>query len=421
MKHISIALVFVFAGLYLNCAHNVAGNSTQTGNPTVSAMLYNPGGSPAVNASVHFFKSSDDPRNNNGDSTETDNHGNYAIHLDTGVYNIIAHGDSGMAFQDSIKVIKGDTIKPHTDTLKAPGTIKGVVQLQPGDDARTVFILFMGTHTFTLPSDDTGHFTTDNMAAGTYNVRILTTTPNYKVLDTSLTVSAGTQSILHQPIMLQYTGIPVPTGLTISYDTLKQLVALTWNKPTNGRTVQSYTVYRKRSDSTSFGPLKSGIADTIYRDSTAIQDQTYNYRVAAVDIQETEGVKSVIDSVTIQPAFFIADTIFKAQGQAWIYAAEIDAQGNYVVVNGTAYQPSPARIERYSPSGTLINSWNIPDGVEEQYVFNCLAVGDSNTIFAITKNDTVIRYDTAGKILTQFQYPGTAEGISLFADTVYRR
>ena len=47
-----------------------------------------------------------------------------------------------------------------------------------------------------MPVDAIGNFTTANMAAGNYSVRIITTTPNYKVLDTNLSVIAGTANVL---------------------------------------------------------------------------------------------------------------------------------------------------------------------------------------------------------------------------------
>jgi hypothetical protein len=84
---------------------------------------------------------------------------------------------------------------------------------------------------------------------------------------------------------------------------------LNWNRPTTGRPVTSYTVYRKRSDSTSFAILKSGVADTVYKDSTGVQDQTYEYMIAAVDTNNTEGVKSAGKIKSITSAFPLIDSI----------------------------------------------------------------------------------------------------------------
>jgi hypothetical protein len=424
MKKSLFLFAFLFALLPLfivKCSKNIAGG-TEVGNPRISAMLYNPGGSPAVHAKIRFFPINYNPRTGGltVDSTITDTLGNYSAKLDVGTYNILASSDSGFAYQDSIKMVKDTIAYPPADTLKAPGSIRGKIRLKPGDDARTVFIIFMGTNIWNMAEDSIGNFTVANMAEGSYRVRILTTLDAYVPKDTVLSIIAGRIDTLPHDIVLQNTGIPGQIGLAINYDTLKQIVILSWNKPTDGRKVAGYNIYRQFMGSTdsSLVKVRSTWTDTVFYDTTGIQNQTYEYRVAAVDTQGTEGVKSVIASVMIQSAFYIADTILKAQGQAWIYAAEMDGQGNYVIVNGTAYVATPAHIERYTPSGTLINSWSIPGGIEQRNVYNCLAMGDSNTIFVVTKNNMIIHYDTAGTILSQFQ-AGSVRGFSLFRDTLY--
>lgn len=197
-----------------------AGNGSHTGNPAVSAMLYNPGGSPAAHAKVRFYPVNYNPQTGGlakalaatVDSTTTDARGNYIANLDTGTYNVLASGDSGVVYQDSITVTKGSAIHPPADTLKAPGGLRGRVRLQPGDDARTVFILFLGTNTWGMPDDSTGTFGIANMAEGKYRVRFLTTLPAYVPKDTVLSVTAGKVDTLPHDIVLQYTGIPGPTG-----------------------------------------------------------------------------------------------------------------------------------------------------------------------------------------------------------------
>ena len=169
-------IVVMAALLYINCARPTAGTATETEN--VVAMLYNPGGTPAANAKVRFFPIHYNPRTGGlaktqatvVDSTTTDAKGNYAVKLDTGTYNVLASGDSGVVYQDSITVINDSTIYPPADTLKAPGGVRGRVRLQPTDDARTVFILFLGTNTWGTPDDSTGSFTIGGMAEGTYGV-----------------------------------------------------------------------------------------------------------------------------------------------------------------------------------------------------------------------------------------------------------
>jgi hypothetical protein len=412
-RTITFALTAIIViGILSYCGKNpLAGNGTQTGNP-VASMLYNPGGSPAKNAKVIFYPVNYNPRTGglgktasagSVDSTTTDNNGNYDITLDTGTYNVLANGDSGLAFQDSITVIKGDTIKPPADTLRPAGTIQGIVQMQPGDDARTVFILFMGTHTFTMPTDSIGNFTSDDMAAGHYSVRIITTTPNYKVLDTNLSVIAGTANVLTQSIVLQYTGIPIPEGLKINYDTLKQIVNLLWNKPANGRKVQSYTVYRKRSDSASFVSIKAGVTDTVYSDSTGVQDMTYEYRVAVMDTNSTEGVKSSGIMVVIATCFRV-DSLVGGYGTGPgqfenLTGMAVDRSGNLYIADG-----SMNRIQVFNSNMAYQFEIDSPNVIFP----NGLVVDSSGNIYSVvTRSSNMIKVFNPSGTLTDSIVVGT--------------
>ncbi|HAJ80539.1 MAG TPA: hypothetical protein DCO75_12310, partial [Fibrobacteres bacterium] len=244
------------------------------------------------------------------DSTVTDTNGNYSIKLDSGTYTITATGDSGLAYQDSIKVINGDTAKLPSDTLKPAGRLCGTVRLEEGGDPTTVFILFMGTRTFTWPDDSSGSFTTDSMAEGKYRIRIITTLDNYKTLDTVLSITSGRTDTMPDTIVLKYTGIPTPKNVAINYDTMKQIVTLTWDR-LDTTLAASYNVYRRNVDSnTVFTRINSSpVADTIYADSTGVQDQTYEYMVAAVDKNNTEGTKSAGVSVKVVGAFVLIDSV----------------------------------------------------------------------------------------------------------------
>jgi hypothetical protein len=109
-----------------------------------------------------------------------------------------------------------------------------------------------------------------------YKVRILTATPNYSVMDTSLNITAGKDSVLADTIRLQFKGIPVVTGLKISYNTLKQIVTLTWIKADTSL-VASYNVYRRNVDSNTILTRinASPITDTSYIDHTLSKNATY--------------------------------------------------------------------------------------------------------------------------------------------------
>jgi hypothetical protein len=423
---IIVALVCISSLLLIRCVSPNAGNGTQTGNPTVASMLYNPGGSPAAHAKVRFYPIHYNPRTGVltkaiaavVDSTTTDAKGNYAAKLDTGTYNVLAAGDSGVVYQDSIKVVKDSTVHPPADTLGAPGSIKGIVRLQPGDDARTVFIIFMGTNILNMPDDAIGNFTAANMAQGTYRVRILTTLDAYVPKDTVLNVTAGQVDTLTHDIVLQYTGIPVPSGLKISYDTLKQIVALSWNKPTTGRGIKGYNIYRQYMGSTdsSLVKIKSTWTDTVFYDSTGIQDQTYAYVVAAVDTSNTEGVKCISKQVKIS-SYLSLDTAFSSIGGGigqFAYPADIS-----IVANGDIFiaDQDNNRIQVFD--STLHFKKQIGVGtLNKPYKITVNTLGQ---VFA-AEYDTIFFFDTTGalsnkiitsSIVTDF----AAEGTDLFVIT----
>ncbi len=313
-------LTFIIGlGLVLSCSKTMTGGSTET-TSNVSGVIYDADGARAAHATVRFYPVNYDPQTGSLgktktvaavtgiDSTTTDGSGNYSAMLDSGSYNLLASGDTTLAYHDSIHAMKGDTARP-IDTLRSPGALRGVIQMQGSDDPRTVFIIFIGTGSVYVPQDSLGNFLIQKLAQGSYHVRFLTTLDNYKVKDTTLGVTAGKIDTLAAPIQLQYTGIPVPAGLHIQYDSAKEIVTLIWNTPTTGTKVASYNVYREESDSTTFALIKGGVPDTTYQDSTGIQDKTYEYKVAAVDTNQTPGVMSRAVGVMIVSAYKLLQTI----------------------------------------------------------------------------------------------------------------
>ena len=399
-----IALAIVCAGLLLMECANATGGSTETSSK-ISSMVYNPGGSPAKHAKVRFYPVNYNPRTGGLgktaatiDSTYTDTNGNYVITLDTGIYYTIQAGsDSGLTFNDSVKTFKDSTVRPDPDTLKPAGSIKGIVRLEEGGDPTTVFILFMGTRTFTFPDDTSGSFTSDSMAAGNYRVRILTTTPNYRTLDTTLRVIAGTQNVLPNPLVLQYTGIPTPKNIRIVYDTLKQIVPLMWDSA-NASLVSSYNVYRRNVGlNTVLARINvNPVTGTSYIDSSGVQDSTYEYQVAAVNASASEGVKSAGIIIRIIPAYHLLDSIGMSVGY-----------GNARVVvskNGFIVDRSYDVITVFDSSFNSIGSFNLPtdfgNGIGHE-------IDDSNRIWAANYNTGEINiYSLNGTLIDSIRDTG---------------
>jgi hypothetical protein len=283
--------------LILHCMLNPIGG-TDTGNPNIAGVLYNKDGSRAKNAKVRVIPSDYNPRNGSSalmrfDSTTTDDTGGYYFDsLPADTYNVFGSGEKGVSYQDSIAVVQNAKIRIPSDTLKAPGSLQGVVRLQPGDDRRTVFVIMMGTTMWTMPVDSLGNFSLSNCAEGDYHVRVITTLDQYQPMDMVITVLSGKNTVLSDTIVQKYTGIPIPTGVRLVYDTLKQLVTLTWDKA-DPTLVKGYCVYRSNVDlNTTFEQIhQSLITATTFTDSFTSENTTYSYKICAVDNGDFAGAE----------------------------------------------------------------------------------------------------------------------------------
>jgi hypothetical protein len=396
------------------------GSGTETGNPTVTAMLYNPGGSPAVSAKVYFRHHDNDPRPgfDSGvvDSTTTDANGNYSVTLDPGTYTIEAIGDSGLAYVDSVTVINDSIVRPDPDTLKPAGTIRGVVRFEEGGDPTTIFILFMGTRTFTWPDDTFGNFSSGALAEGDYRVKILTTTPDYEVKDDTLSVRAGQNDTLADTIVLKYNGIPIPKNIRIVYDTLKQIVNLTWDSA-NARLVSSYNVYRRNVGlNTVFARINtSPVTSTVYRDSTGVQDSMYEYQVAAVNAGAMEGTKSAAVQVTVVSAFTLLKTLNVANISTDI-AKVIGASTsqNFYILS----RAPTAGIFLLDSSGAEIDSFGL-EVLNEPYEMTQDSLGNFyiSDVFLDSLGQNVhriIKFNLIGEKLKEWNIAGSANSLTVY-------
>jgi hypothetical protein len=392
----------------LTCGRMPDQGGTDTGNARVTSMLYNPGGTPAVGVVVYIRPDSTLadtslglPATAGTDSTVTDNNGNYSFDtsLDAGTYVIEAASGNNAVLIDSVVVTAGptpDTLPP--DTLKPAGAIKGIVYLSEGGDPRKVFVLAFGIDRFTSVNAD-GSFRFSALARGNYNLRLISSLDDYDVLDTVgvPVLTADTTDL--GTIELPYTGIPIPRNLQIQYDTMKQIVTLIWNRPVSGRTVQSYTVYRKRSDSASFVSIKAGVTDTAFSDSTGVQDQTYEYCAAVVDTQNTEGVKAQTVTAFVSTVVRIADS---TSYSGYIMGIAVDGHENIYLtdrsLNKIVLMDSSLHVTK-----TINHIFNLPHDV----------VVDSNFNLYVVDKDSIYKIDSAGNILFNMPRPYGTQGFEL--------
>lgn len=420
---ISLAVLLFCLGtivLSLNCAINgLGGNSSQTGNPLITGSLHNQDGSGAKNAVVTFVPANFDPRSGASsglfiDSTITDDTGAYNFDsLPAGVYNVLGRGGSRLSYRRSFTVPgRMATVVPG-DTLRDPGSIKGVVRLLPGDDSRTVFIIVMGTTVLTLPRDSTGNFELSGMAPGSYNVRLLSTL-GYKPLETVFTIVSGRETVLGDTIRLISTGIPAIGGMKIVYDSLLQKVTLVWNMPAEGRGIAGYNIYRRLPDS-NMALLKENVSDTMFVDSTVIQDLSYYYQVAAIDSQGTAGGKSPPQAVLIH-SNLLAKTgeIVKGEGTApgqfsQVTLGRVDTSGNIFVLDRGS-----SRLQELDSTGNFlhaIENLTTPIGFE---------IGPGKAFITLEgQSNKIRRYDSNGIEQTGWNTLNTPKSLLLVSDTLY--
>jgi hypothetical protein len=324
------------------------------------------------------------------DSVVTDSAGRYAFDttLDTGTYVIEAASGNNAVLIDSVPITNKtlpDTLPP--DTLKPAGAIKGIIRLSEGGDPRKVFVLAFGIDRFAKVSID-GSFKFSGLAEAKYDLRLISSLDNYGVLDTVGVPVRSADTTDLDTISLPFTGIPTPKNVMITYDTLKQIVTLTWTMADTAL-VKSYNVYRRNVDSnTVFVRINtSPVVDTVYKDSTGLQGTTYEYMVAAVNKSTTEGTKSAAVSVKVVGAYTLIDSIgagLGSQNGQFTYITGITclSNGNIVALD---YNQNFAQV--FDSAGNFLLRFGQAGSSSAQFE-NPIAItnDDSDNIYILDQN-----------------------------------
>ena len=318
---LSALTVATLTGLSWECTSptSTAGNGSDVGNAAVAGRLYHSDGiEPAAGVAVAIR-----PRNTLADTSGsglarsmadtatviTDDSGRYAFDstLDAGTYVIEAASGNDAVLIDSVAVQDADsTVDLPPDTLKPAGALKGVIRLSEGGDPRKVFVLAFGIDRF-ASVDSLGRFRFEGLAEAAYDLRIISSLDDYGVLDQSGVAVASADTTDLDTLELPFGGIPTVKGLSLSYDTLKQIVTLTW-KQADTTLVSGYNVYRKHPDSSFVKINASVIENTVFADSALAEDGAYEYLVTAVDPATNEGERSSAITVGFQSRFDLVTT-----------------------------------------------------------------------------------------------------------------
>ena len=335
-----------------------------TGSETMG-FVYTHDGAPAAHARIRLFDTAYVPGHAPSaayrDSAQADSLGRYAFDsLPAGTYNLFFDKSNALSYRaglrvayDSLGNVLHDTLR---DTLNAPGSLAGVIDLMPGDDPRKVAILVLGAGA-TFGSDSAGNFALTPLAAGAYRVRFLPAQDNYAVFDTTVIIRAGVNDVLPDTLRLRYTGLPAAAGLEVAYDTLRQLAALSWDRPDIAR-VAGFNIYRAIADSMfPATPLNATpVSDTFFVDSNGVQEAQYIYKVVSVDSAGTEAIAFAVTApVRIATAF----TLVRAIGGPGTGPGKFDKPMGLVVRDGRIYvvEQGNRRVQVLDTAGNFIREF----------------------------------------------------------------
>ncbi|MEK7391218.1 MAG: hypothetical protein AAB214_01515, partial [Fibrobacterota bacterium] len=256
------AFLFATCALWLlSCDRNdIAGTNNETQS---KGTFYQSNGKPAVNARVRVYATNQtvtDSASPLVTQSYVDANGNVELKLAAGHYSLVADSGSRACFVDSI-YSDGDKIWIPIDTLRPTGTIIGRVRVQPMHSPAIAWIHLLRTN-ISANVDSTGMFRIAGVPSGSYEFVAVTRHEGYApTRKPARSVSDSTVDI--GEIVLNYTGLPLVTGLEASYDSLSGIVNLNWND-----TASVYTVYREiGAPSGNAPPALVEVQDASYSDT----------------------------------------------------------------------------------------------------------------------------------------------------------
>lgn len=435
-----------FALALAGCMEDKLAGSTTTGNSgkgAIAGRVVDAGGNGVAGARVRVVPVDHNPGPGGSggiaDIVTTGADGGFLTDsLPDGSYNLFSDKGGSLAFRDSVPVQADAATDVGRDTLKAAGSVAGVVRLQPGHDSRTVFLILPGTTTFAVPEDSIGNFRLANLAEGTYRLRLLSTLDAYQPLDTAITVVSAASDAIPDTLRLPYR--PVPTGevpviddLSLSYDSTAMAATLRWQRR-DPDAVGSYHVYRRDQDSGFVRLTVSPIPDTVFIDdwkSGIRPGRTYHYAVTALDPRGNEGRKGEAAIFTMRVRFRVeplgsdcspaaCQTALGPDGHLWVYESNgavsrwngglfvqkwFDSAGQggqtrpLAVDDGQSVyilDPAPLRLRKLTAEGKEVWRAAVPSAAPYLSLHHA--------------QDSLLLWDEGGRVMTAFAKDGTLLG-----------
>lgn len=272
MKKLLI-IILSFLSIYLSCSTEIAGGSDDT-STGIEVGLYGKlvleNGTPVEDALVQLYKSTDSIP---FDSTLTNDTGLYLFDtIDQGTYNIkgiyIRNNDTLYATHHNI--YHNLLTDAGTDTLRAPGYIKGHVDFNK-DDKMGVSVFIPGT-SYNALTDKDGKFLISGIPPDSFYIVAYKYIGYLTAIDSNVivcprdTTDLGIKKLEIDP----NSPIPPPDSVYATFDSIKGVVTISWEKVQHPNFI-GYRTYRKDSSQTAQDPvLLSGkilVTDTIYNDT----------------------------------------------------------------------------------------------------------------------------------------------------------
>ncbi len=347
----------------------------------------------------------------------TDIKGNFEFdRVPEGSYIIVGnHKDTLFVLIDSV-IMPPDTdttILLPTATLGSPGAIQGTIRFAGEGYYSQIYVLVFGLGRFATVNQD-GEFLLDTLPAGKYRLRFLDIMDGTNFLDMSeIEVDTGKTDTL--TVVMDSTSLPQPSNFLSSYDSLAQIVTLTWNKLNKNYNL-SYRIQRSVDYANYEVLTSSSFTDTFFRDDVVYYpDLHVVYKVTSVDSTGKESaerkniieVKSRWEVDTVRFDIPVPDASVKCypgkNGDWWIARK---------AAGGDSSQPE---VSRHDSLGKFLMSWKPfqMNGMSAEHYTDPgrLAFDDNGNIYSLGSdvsgyNYRLCKFDSSFSLIDTIMVPG---------------